>query len=47
MERTLGFPLVAVGSRMFSYMSGQVIDIDYGMTGKWEVDTVLGVPTPM
>lgn len=33
----MGYPLVAVGSRIFSYMSGQILFIDYGTTSLWEM----------
>lgn len=32
----MGYPLVAIGSQIFSYMSGQVIYFDYGMSNVWE-----------
>ena len=32
----MGYPLVAIGSQIFSYMSGQVIYFDYGMSSVWE-----------
>lgn len=34
----MGWPLVAIGSNIFSYMSGQVIYFDYGITSSWLVD---------
>ncbi len=34
----MGFPMVAIGSDLFSYMSGQVIYIDYGITSSWLID---------
>lgn len=34
----MGHPLVAIGSSLFSYMSGQVIYIDYGTASLWEID---------
>jgi NAD(P)-dependent dehydrogenase (short-subunit alcohol dehydrogenase family) len=37
----MGYPLVAMGSDMFSYMSGQTVFFDYGLTSKWEFDGVL------
>lgn len=37
----MGFPMVAIGSQMFSYMSGQVIYFDYGITSAWEIDAML------
>ena len=30
----MGYPLVFIGSDLFSYLSGQVLYIDYGMTGE-------------
>lgn len=33
----MGHPLVAVGSKLFSYMSGQILYIDYGTTSLWEM----------
>ncbi|MDR0435027.1 MAG: SDR family oxidoreductase, partial [Gracilibacteraceae bacterium] len=32
----MGYPLVAMGSDMFSYMSGQTVFFDYGLTSSWE-----------
>ena len=32
----MGYPLVAIGSQIFSYMSGQIIYLDYGMSSVWE-----------
>lgn len=37
----MGYPLVAVGSRLFSYMSGQILYIDYGTTSLWEMEQLL------
>lgn len=34
----MGYPLVAVGSQIFSYMSGQILFIDYGTTSLWEME---------
>lgn len=34
----MGYPMVAVGSKLFSYMSGQLIFIDYGTTSLWEMN---------
>lgn len=34
----MGWPLVAIGSNIFSYMSGQVIYLDYGITSSWMID---------
>lgn len=36
----MGYPLVAVGSKIFSYMSGQTIYIDYGLTANMELDNI-------
>lgn len=33
-----GYPMVALGSRLCSYISGQVIYIDYGITSSWLID---------
>lgn len=33
----MGYPLVAVGSKIFSYMSGQVLYINYGASSLWEI----------
>lgn len=33
----MGYPLVAVGSRLFSYMSGQILYIDFGLASVWEM----------
>jgi NAD(P)-dependent dehydrogenase (short-subunit alcohol dehydrogenase family) len=41
----MGWPLVAIGSNLFSYMSGQVIDIDYGTMSTWEIDELQGIPS--
>ena len=30
--------MAAVGSRLFSYMSGQILYIDYGTASAWEMD---------
>ena len=32
----MGYPLVLIGSPMFSYLSGQVLYIDFGMTGEMD-----------
>ena len=32
----MGWPLVLIGSDVFSYLSGQVIYIDFGMTGEMD-----------
>lgn len=34
----MGYPLVAIGSKLFSYMSGQTIYLDYGATSRWELE---------
>ncbi len=34
----MGWPLVAIGSNIFSYMSGQIIYFDYGITSSWLID---------
>lgn len=34
----MGWPLVAIGSQICSYMSGQVIYLDYGITSSWLID---------
>lgn len=34
----MGYPMVAVGSKLFSYMSGQILYIDYGTTSLWEME---------
>lgn len=34
----MGHPLVVVGSQIFSYMSGQILFIDYGTTSLWEME---------
>jgi len=36
----MGYPLVAIGSQIFSYMSGQIIYFDYGMSSVWETDAL-------
>lgn len=36
----MGYPLVAIGSNLFSYMSGQIIYFDYGMSSVWEFDAL-------
>jgi hypothetical protein len=33
----MGYPLVTIGSRIFSYMSGQILYIDYGTASLWEM----------
>jgi len=39
----MGCPMVAIGSRLFSYMSGQVITLDYGLTSLWGVEELMGI----
>jgi NAD(P)-dependent dehydrogenase (short-subunit alcohol dehydrogenase family) len=39
----MGFPMVAIGSNLFSYMSGQVITLDYGLTSAWEIEELQGI----
>ena len=34
----MGYQLVAIGSQIFSYMSGQILFIDYGTTSLWEME---------
>lgn len=34
----MGWPLVAIGSDIFGYMSGQIIYLDYGITSSWLID---------
>lgn len=36
----MGYPLVAIGSSLFSYMSGQIIYFDYGMSSVWEFEAL-------
>ena len=33
--KDMGYPMVVVGSDICSYMSGQLIYIDYGLTSNW------------
>lgn len=37
----MGYPMAVVGSRLFSYMSGQILYIDYGTTSLWEMEELL------
>ncbi len=37
----MGYPLVAVGSDIFSYMSGQLIYVDMGLTSMWTSGAML------
>jgi hypothetical protein len=39
----MGYPMVAIGSKIFSYTSGQVIMIDYGVTSAWTIEDQQGV----
>jgi len=39
----MGFPMVAIGSKLFSYMSGQVIYLDYGLTSLWAAEELQGI----
>jgi NAD(P)-dependent dehydrogenase (short-subunit alcohol dehydrogenase family) len=39
----MGFPMVAIGSKIFSYMSGQVVTLDYGLTSVWEIEELQGI----
>lgn len=34
----MGWPMVAIGSNICSYMSGQIIYLDYGITSSWLID---------
>ena len=36
----MGYPLVAIGSSLFSYMSGQIVYFDYGMSSVWEFEAL-------
>ena len=36
----MGYPMAAVGSHLFSYMSGQILYIDYGTASTWEMGEV-------
>ena len=37
----MGYPMVVLGSRLCSYVSGQVLYIDWGSAAEWELETVL------
>ena len=37
----MGWPLVAIGSKLFSYMSGQIIYIDYGCASEDEMNLLV------
>jgi len=39
--KDMGYPLVVVGSNICSYMSGQLIYIDYGLTSSWKSGALL------
>ena len=39
--KDMGYPLVAIGSDIFSYMSGQLIYIDFGLTSSWTSGALL------
>ena len=40
MPEEMGHPLVALGSKVCSYVSGQVVYIDYGNASAWEVQSL-------
>ena len=37
----MGYPMVVLGSGLCSYVSGQVIYIDWGSAAEWELETIL------
>ena len=37
----MGWPLVAIGSKLFSYMSGQIVYIDYGCASEDEMNMLV------
>ena len=37
----MGYPMVALGSKLCSYVSGQVLYIDWGSASEWELETIL------
>ena len=37
----MGYPMVAFGSAIFSYMSGQTVFFDYGLTAQWEYTSLM------
>ncbi len=39
--KDMGYPMVVVGSDICSYMSGQLIYIDYGLTSSWTSQALL------
>jgi NAD(P)-dependent dehydrogenase (short-subunit alcohol dehydrogenase family) len=36
----MGYPLVAIGGDLFSYMNGQLIYLDYGMSSVWQMNAL-------
>ncbi len=40
--REMGYPLVVAGSQICSYMSGQNIYVDYGVTSAWTINALSG-----
>lgn len=41
LPKDMGYPMVVVGSDICSYMSGQLIYIDYGLTSSWKSGALL------
>lgn len=41
-SKEMGYPLVSIGSDIFSYMSGQNVYIDYGQSSSWTAGTLKG-----
>ena len=39
--KDMGYPLVVIGSNICSYMSGQIIYIDYGLTSNWKHNSLI------
>ena len=39
--KDMGYPMVVIGSDICSYMSGQLIYIDYGLTSSWTSQALL------
>ncbi len=37
----MGYPMVVLGSRLCSFVSGQVLYIDWGSAAEWELETIL------
>lgn len=37
----MGYPMVVLGSRLCSYVSGQVLYIDWGSAAEWDLETIL------